>query len=181
MIKGANVNGLKREYSKGKDGDDESHYSLTVIESKTTGRTRAITEKNKANMRQPLEIDKSSGGDDGMSSENENERNVSGCTTTAPNAKESETQQQGQCEKAESKIELSEELKQKNDSGESGRENKEVSENTKEEEQEGNDDAAIANNNNNEGDNGSEGRSVAKSGGGVQAGENDKEPLSLYI
>ena len=45
MIKGANVNGLKREYSKGKDGDDESHYSLTVIESKTTGRTRAITEK----------------------------------------------------------------------------------------------------------------------------------------
>ena len=37
------------------------------------------------------------------------------------------------------------------------------------------------NNNNTEGDNGSEGRSVAKSGGGVQAGENDKEPLSLYI
>ena len=162
MIKGANVNGLKREYSKGKDDDDESHYSLTVIESKTTGRTRAITEKNKANMRQPLEIDKSSGGDDDMSSENENDRKVSGCTTTAPNAKESETQQQGQCEKAESEIELSEELKHKNDSGESGRENKEVTENTKEEEQEGNNDAAVANNNNDECDDGSEGESVAK-------------------
>ena len=65
--------------------------------------------------------------------------------------------------KEESKIELSEELKQKNDSGESGRENKEVTENTKEEEQEGNNDAAVANNNNDECDDGSEGGSVAKS------------------
>ena len=46
-----------------------------------------MTEKNMANMREPLEIDKSSGGDDGMSSDDENESNVSGCTTTAPNAK----------------------------------------------------------------------------------------------
>ena len=163
MIKDANVNGLKREHSKGKDGDDESHFSLKVTKFKTRGRTRAITEKNMANMREPLEIDKSSGGDAGRSSDNENERNVSGCTTTAPNAKESETQQQGQCEKAESEIELSEELKQKNDSGESGRENKEVTENAKEEEQEGNNNAAVGNNNNDECDNGSEGKSVAKS------------------
>ena len=37
------------------------------------------------------------------------------------------------------------------------------------------------NNNNTEGDNGSEGRSVANSGGAVQAGENDKEALSVYL
>ena len=133
MIKGVNVNRLERVWSKGKDGDDESHFSLKVIKIKRTGRTRAITEKNMANMRQPVVIDKSSGGDDGMSSDNENERNVSGCTTTAPKAKESETEQQGQCEKADIEIELSKELKHKNDSGESGRENKQVTENAKEE------------------------------------------------
>ena len=116
-----------------------------------------------------------------MSSDNENERNASGGTTTAPNAKESETQQQGQCEKAESKIELSEELKQKNDSGESGRENKEASENTKEEEQEGNDDAAIANNEKAEGDDESEGRSVGNSCGEVQAEEKHKAPFSVSL
>ena len=88
---------------------------------------------------------------------------MSGGTTTAPNAKESETQQQGQCEKAERDIELSEELKQKNDSDESGRENKEVTENAKEEEQEGNNDAAVGNNKNDECEHGSEGESVAKS------------------
>ena len=87
MVKDANVNGLKRERSKGKDGDDESHFSLKVTKFKTRGRTRAVTEKNMANMREPLEIDRSSGGDDGMSSDDENESNVSGCTTTAPNAK----------------------------------------------------------------------------------------------
>ena len=167
MIKGVNVNRLERVRSKGKDGDDESHFSLKVIKFKTTGRTRAITEKNKANKLQPMEIDKSSGEDDDISSEDEKDHNVSGCTTTAPNSKQSETQQQGQYEKEESKIKLSEESKHKNESGEPEREDKEVSENTKEEEQEGNDDAAIANNNNNEGDDGSEGRSVAKSGGGV--------------
>ena len=163
MIKDANVSGLKRKYCKGKDGDDESHYSLQLTKFKTRGRTRAITEKNMANMREPLEIDKTSGGDAGRSSDNENERNVSGCTATAPKAKESETEQQGQCEKAEIEIELSEELKHKNDSGESGRENKQVTENAKEEEQEGNNDAAVGNNKNDECDDGSEGESVAKS------------------
>ena len=87
MIKDANVNGLRREHSKGKDGDDESHFSLKVTKFKRRGRTRAMTEKSMANMREPIEIDKSSGGDDGMSSDNEDERNVSGCTTAAPNAK----------------------------------------------------------------------------------------------
>ena len=37
------------------------------------------------------------------------------------------------------------------------------------------------NNNNTEGDNGSEGRGVANSGGAVQAGENDEEALSVYL
>ena len=167
MIKDANVSGLKRKYCKGKDGDDESHYSLQLTKFKTRGRTRAITEKNMANMREPLEIDKTSGGDAGRSSDNENERNVSGCTATAPKAKESETEQQGQCEKADIEIELSEELKHKNDSGESGRENKQVTEDAKEEEQEGNNDAAVGNNKNDECDDGSKGRSVAKSGQGI--------------
>ena len=36
-------------------------------------------------------------------------------------------------------------------------------------------------NNDTEGDNGSEGRSVANSGRAVQAGENDKEALSVYL
>ena len=130
---------------------------------KQQGGREQSQKKNQANKLQPVEIDKSSGECDNISSEDEKDHNVSGCTTTAPNSKQSETQQQGQYEKEESKIELSEELKQKNDSGEGEHENKEVSENTKEEEQEGNDDAAVAKNNNDECDNGSEGGSEAKS------------------
>ena len=131
---------------------------------KTTGRTRAISEKNQANKLQPVEIDKSSGEYDNISSEDEKDHNVSGGTTTAPNAKQSEPLQEGQCEKEDGDIELSEELKQRNDSGEGEHENEEVSENTKEKEQEGNDDAAVANDNNTEGEDGNEGSSAAKSG-----------------
>ena len=53
-------------------------------------------------------------------------------------------------------------MKQKDDSGESGRKKTEVTENAKEEEQEGNNDAAVGNNKNDECDDGSEGESVAK-------------------
>ena len=45
VIKGGNVNRLERVWSKGKDGDDESHFSLKVISIKPRGRTRAISEK----------------------------------------------------------------------------------------------------------------------------------------
>ena len=47
MIKGGNVNRLERVWSKGKDGDDESHFSLKVISFKTTGRMRAISGKTR--------------------------------------------------------------------------------------------------------------------------------------